>query len=183
MKIALVRHFKVKKKFPKKFLVNYSELTKWFEEYNLAEIEYNPSNLNDNQWNVCYSSPAKRAIETTLILHDSKPLIVSELKELNVLSLMNRKLRLPFIIWGILVRQKSLSNNEITSLFKKDISSFVDLILSKNESNVLIVSHGFVMMYLLKELKKRGFVGRNFNTPINGKIYKYEQLNTNRPLT
>ena len=175
MKVGLVRHYKVKKAFPKKLLVSYSELKNWFDEYELAAIENNQSDLEAVEWNVCYSSPTKRAIETTMVLFNSKPRITSELKELNVLSLMNKKFKLPFIIWGILIRKKALSNNEITSNFKKKISSFVDLLLSKNENNVLIVSHGFVMMYLQKELKNRGFSGSYFKTPINGRIYKYEQ--------
>lgn len=175
MKIGLVRHFKVKKTFPKKLLVGFPEIKKWFDDYDIAEIEYKQLDDETNKWNICYCSPTQRAVKTATILQNNKPIIINELKELNVLNLMNKKSKLPFMVWGLLIRNKSLAVNEITTDFKKGIDSFIDLLLSKNHDNVLIVSHGFVMMYFQKELKKRGFTGDNFKSPENGKIYKYEK--------
>ena len=174
MKIGLVRHYKVKKAYPKKFLVSYAELIKWFYEYDLAEIECNKS-VKTTEWDVCYSSPSKRAIETAMDLHKSKPLIINELKELNVLDLMNEKLKLPFIIWGILIRNKAFSNNKITNDFKKELNLFIDFLLLKSDKEILVVSHGFVMMFLKKELEQRGFSGDKFKLPVNGKIYEYNK--------
>jgi len=173
MKIGLIRHFKVKKAFPKKFLIGFSELKKWFDEYELAEIEFQRLDSEKTKWDICYCSPTQRTIKTATSLYDNKPIIINELKELNVLNLMNKKLKLPFIVWGLLIRNKSLANNELTIDFKKRINSFIDVLLSKDQENVLIVSHGFVMMYLQKEFKKRGFTGDNFKSPENGKVYEY----------
>lgn len=177
MKIGLVRHFRVKKDFPKQFLVNYTELVKWFEEYDYTDIEVvsSENNFKNNRWEICYCSPALRARITAQQLYDNEPTILEELNELNVLSLLNKRLKLPFILWGIIIRNKSLAKNEITLKFQHQIKIFLDKIIMDKAKQVLIVSHGLVMMHLQKELRSRGFKGQGFNIPQNGQLYVFEK--------
>lgn len=176
MKIGLVRHYKVKKDYPSSLFIGYNELVKWFEDYECVDVEVIDSKDGSQsaKWEVCYSSPAERAIKTAKNIFENEPLISDKLRELNVLPLINKRFKLPFLAWGIIIRNKSLAENEITSKFKAGIASFVEKLLSEDKKEILIVSHGFVMMYLQKELKRRNFTGENFKNPENGKIYVFE---------
>lgn len=175
MKIGLIRHFKVKQSFPNKFLVSYDELVKWFDDYESAEIEYPMFDKNDVNWIKCYASSSERATKTAKHIFSGDIIIVDELRELSVLPLMNNKLRLPVLLWGILIRRKSVSRNSLTEQFKNKITFFIDELLKGSEKEVLIVSHGLVMIYLQRELIARGFMGAQFRDPVNGKVYVYER--------
>lgn len=175
MKIGLVRHFKVKHKHPKKLLLTSAELTQWFDGYREAEIEPKEVDLRAVTWGKCLSSPLKRAIETANAIFNGEIKQVDSLKELDLLPLMYKNIRLPLIVWAILIRMKSSSPNSITNKFGNQIHAFVEELLLDNDKNVLVVSHGFVMMFLQKELLKRGFRGDNFKTPTNGKVYMFEK--------
>jgi broad specificity phosphatase PhoE len=175
MKIGLVRHFKVKYTLPQKRLLSRSDLIKWFDEYELNDVEHNDVDLRGIEWKRCFSSPVNRAMYTAERIHAGEIVKVPELKELDILHLMWGKIKLPLILWVILVRMKSSSSNEVTHEFRKKITAFVDGILLKSNEDTLIVSHGFVMMFLQKELARRGFKGDTFRTPENGKAYIYER--------
>ena len=175
MKIGLVRHFKVKQPFPSKFLVSYNELVKWFDDYESGEIEYQPVDKLDANWTKCYASSSERATKTARHIFGDDIILIDSLRELSVLPLMNKKLRLPVLLWGILIRRKSVSRNSLTELFKNKITIFVDELVKGNDKAVLIVSHGLVMIYLQKELIARGFIGTPFRDPDNGKVYVYDR--------
>jgi broad specificity phosphatase PhoE len=57
---------------------------------------------------------------------------------------------------------------------KKQLSETLDNILAGNE-DTLIVSHGGVMMFLRKELMRRGFRGPEFKIANNGQLYVFEK--------
>lgn len=173
MKIGLVRHFKVNLAFPKKILYSKSDLSNWFDAYGIAQVEEKVVDLGGVEWNSCFSSPLYRAIHTAKHIYAGEIIQIEALKELDLLPLLSDKIKMPFIAWGILVRIKFSSENEITAAFRKNISAFVDELLSKKDQNILVVSHGFAMMFLKKELLKRGFKGDKFNLPQNGKLYLY----------
>ncbi|HTF04627.1 MAG TPA: histidine phosphatase family protein [Bacteroidia bacterium] len=175
MKIGLIRHFKVKYTLPKKTFLTRSDLIRWFDEYELNDVEHNEVDLRGIAWKRCFSSPVNRAIYTAEQIHTGEIVKVPELKELDILHLMWGKIKLPLILWIILVRMKSSSSNEVTHEFRKKITAFVDELLLKSNEDTLIVSHGFVMMFLQKELNRRGFKGDRFRTPENGKAYIYER--------
>lgn len=175
MKIGLVRHFKVKHTYPNNVLVSLEEVVHWFEGYESAEIEPILIDLRGIEFSRCYTSSADRALKTSAIIFKGEQTILHELRELDVLPLMNSKRKLPFLMWAILVRIKSFSSNRITDEFRNNILRFLDDLLSKNTEDVLIVSHGFVMMQMQKELRRRGFEGTGFRTPENGKLYVFEK--------
>jgi hypothetical protein len=176
MRIGLVRHFKVNHPIPKGFLIGYKTLTDWFTQYDEADIHHA---IFDNQginWELCYASPMRRAYKTAQHIHKGEILLHDDLCEVNILSLMNKKRRLPIIIWAILIKRKTLSVNSITEATRKKLVDFVDMILKKKEKEILIVSHGFIMMLLQQELLARGFSGKKFSNPANGKMYVFERI-------
>jgi broad specificity phosphatase PhoE len=173
MKIGLVRHFKVKHAYPKKFLVGYDELVKWFDNYDLADIEHQDVGPCGVTWEKCYSSSMPRALKTAERIFSGDIIQRDDLVELNLLPLMNTYSRLPLLLWAMLMRSKSRSSNRVTHEFSAKISAFMDELLRANDQNVLVASHGFVMMFLQKELLRRGFTGDTFKTPANGRIYVF----------
>lgn len=175
MKVGLVRHFKVKHKFPKKVLLTAAEVVKWFEDYEVAELEYKDVDLCRVEWRSCFTSPLERAAKTASTLFNGEIIKADELKELEALPLMNKTIRLPFLVWAIIIRIKFSTSNKITTEFKTKIIAFVDQLIVKHDKDVLIVSHGFVMMTLQKELLKRGFSGNTFRSPAYGKVYVFEK--------
>ncbi|MFN3851828.1 MAG: histidine phosphatase family protein [Spirosomataceae bacterium] len=174
MKIALVRHFKVKKSYPKRFLISYEELVNWFEEYDLAEIEPFEVEKLDASFERCYCSTMKRAKQTATHFYSGEVILQKELEEVSVLPLFSRKIKLPLLFWGIMIRNKTLSENPITLDFRRKIEPFIEKIIEDN-CDTLIVSHGFVMMLTERELRKRGFVGKKIGNPKNGKMYLFER--------
>lgn len=175
MKIGLIRHFKVKHKAPKKILLTASEVIEWFSGYDLADVEHQTVDLKNVNWERCLSSPLPRALTTAKTIFDGEIEIMNELKELAVLPLLNTNLKLPFIVWAIVIRIKSSSENDTLKKFRNTIKTFVDELLLQEEKQTLVVSHGFVMIYLQKELKTRGFKGKGFGSPANAKVYIFEK--------
>lgn len=57
---------------------------------------------------------------------------------------------------------------------KGKIRQALDTILQQGNEDVLIVSHGALMMYMRKELIRKGFRGPSFSTPKNGQLYIFE---------
>ena len=175
MKIGLVRHFKVHHPFPERKLLSKAEVIEWFIGYDNTEtIEYNNVDLSPGDWHHCYSSPMIRAVNTAHHIYDGPIKEVAALKELDILHRLPGKIRLPFLLWGLIVRIKSFSSNKDTDTFKNEIIAFVDKVMEDDESDVLIVSHWFVMRVIRQELIKRGFVGGNFKSNEYGALYVFE---------
>lgn len=175
MTIGLIRHFKVKIKRPRKFLLSADEMIAWFDEYASAAIMHVEVDLRGVDWQHCCSSPLPRAVQTADAIFPGEVVCADILQELNVLPMLHKKLRLPAVIWGIVILIKSTSRNAVTQQFRENISAFVDQLLDKHDRPLMVVSHGFVMMYLQKELLRRGFSGERFRLPENGKVYLFEQ--------
>ena len=175
MKIGLVRHFKVNHPFPDKIFLSKSEVIKWFAEYDKTEnIQYKNVDLYGIDWKQCYSSTMIRSINTANHIYSGEIVKISELQELDIIHRLSDRIKLPFILWGLIVRIKSFSSNNDTDKFKNQIITFVDKILATNKDDILIVSHWFVMRVIRQELIKRGFVGDNFKSNEYGTLYVYK---------
>lgn len=175
MKIGLVRHFKVRHKFSKKLFLSADEMLQWFADYDIADIESGNFDTRGVDWNICYTSPLERATKTARAIFKGEIIDADEVKELNVLHSMKSKLSLPLLIWALWVKSKTLSSKKLTEDYKKGIHNFIDKVLVSPEENVLIVSHVFAMIFLQKELQKRGFKGPDLGTPEHGKVYIFEK--------
>jgi broad specificity phosphatase PhoE len=138
MKVGLTKHFKVKYTYPEKTFIRYKELVKWFAHYESADIEYTEIDLSGIEWHVCYSSATLRALKTAEHIFKSNILKPDELRELEFLPLVNKKLKLPLVLWAMFIRNRSLPSNALANEFAARISAFVDSILSTNQKNILI---------------------------------------------
>ncbi|RZA03610.1 MAG: phosphoglycerate mutase [Sphingobacteriaceae bacterium] len=177
MKIGLVRHFKVNHPFPRKMLLTRSEVVQWFAAYDSTEnIEYKTVDLHNINWKRCYSSTMTRAVNTANYIYSDEVFKIDELKELDILHRLSSRIKLPFLVWGIIVRIKSFLSNKDTDEFRNRIIAFVDKLIEDNESDTLIVSHWFVMRVIRQELIKRGLSGGKFKSNEYGTLYVYESV-------
>jgi len=131
-------------------------------------------------WNKCLASDLFRAAKTAEKIFSGDVILMKNLREVRPYPIFKKNIKLPFLLWIILVKIAWLisheSQLESISDFKRRINAVLDEILSGDEGNILIVSHGALLMYMRKELLNRGFKGPRFNTPANGKLYVYESL-------
>ncbi|EIJ78223.1 hypothetical protein PB1_11704 [Bacillus methanolicus PB1] len=180
MKIGLVRHFKVIRGYPEKKIISQKELFQWIEEYETSDIEDGTVDLGGIEWTKCYSSDVHRAVKTAQQIFSGEIVKMKELREIPMYPLFNRNMKLPFLMWAILVRTAWLINHKSQLETKYDvekrINSVLDLIMQSQNENILIVGHGAFLMMMSKELLKRGFIGKKITRPENGKLYIFEKI-------
>ncbi|MFD0711654.1 histidine phosphatase family protein [Paenibacillus sp. GCM10027626] len=176
-KIGLVRHFKVKHPYPKGRRFSADEVTEWFRAYDQADIEEGETGLGETAWDECYVSVMPRAVRTAELIFGGKLHVKAELREIPAPE-FKFKLKLPFLVWAILIRFSGLFNRRTRADIeeaKARVKTVIDEIMVGQASSVLIVSHAALMHYLRKELKRRGFHGPGFTYADNGKLYLYER--------
>lgn len=174
MKIGLVRHFRVKQDYPKR-LVSAEEVMKWFNEYENAEVEDGETDLLGIEWQSCFTSNLHRAALTADKIFKGSIVRTEQLREVPN-PILSSKLRLPFILWAVYIRLSWITDPKIRVQRKQaesNLKQFLDEVVHRQE-DVLIVSHGAVMMLISKILKKRGFHGPKLGNPQNGKLYIFE---------
>lgn len=174
MKVGLLRHFKVDLKYPRKLLLSYDEVFKWYEQYGKADVVVKPVDISKGSWGKCYASPLHRADVTTRSVYKGEVTVLNDLMELDILPILKGTRRKPFLLWGLMLKIRSTQKNHITEEFEKKLSVFLDNLLAENKCDVLVISHGFVMTYLQQELRKKGFKGKGFRIPDYNKVYIYE---------
>ncbi|HYK71607.1 MAG TPA: histidine phosphatase family protein [Pseudoneobacillus sp.] len=172
MKIGLIRHFRVLHPYPQKKLVETKELLQWFKDYDEAEIEISEVDLLGVDWKYCYSSDLHRSLQTAEYIFPGEVVKRTELREVPITP-FKKRLKLPFLVWAMLVRLSWMTNkekkNEIMKI-REGINKLLDEALAQ-KGETLIVSHGALMIFMAKELKKRGFHGPKLGNPQNGKVY------------
>ncbi|MCC6866078.1 MAG: histidine phosphatase family protein [Ignavibacteria bacterium] len=174
MKIGLIRHFKVNLKYPKKLLLSYNEVFEWYVKYGTADVVVKKIDLSGGDWNKCYASPLLRSEITAKSVYKGEITVLDDLKELDVLPVLKGTSPKPFLLWGLMLKIKSTKKNHITHEFEKKLSAFLDKMLSENNCDVLVISHGFVMTFLQKKLRENGFKGNGFFIPDYNKVYIYK---------
>lgn len=177
MKIGLIRHFKVKRGFPGKMMLKQSELFQWLDEYEKSDIEAGEPDLGGVDWKRCYASDIPRAAKTAEIIYKGNIVQTPKLREIVPRPFFTQDLRLPFLVWPLLVKLAWMTNHdsqETRSGIEQRVANIIGEILAQGKEDALIVSHGAIMMFLRKELLARGFKGPKFGTPDNGKLYLFE---------
>lgn len=174
-----MRHFKVTRGFPKEKLLSARELDRWLDEYDLSDVEIAPVDLGDTQWKRCYVSPLSRARTTAETIYSGELIELEGLREVRPDPILQSDVRLPFLVWPILLRLAWFINHNSQTEGQADVekraSDVLDEILARDEQEVLIVSHGGIMMFLRKELLRRGFSGPKFGYAENGTLYTFEK--------
>ncbi|MGE7761474.1 histidine phosphatase family protein [Peribacillus sp. NPDC097895] len=177
MKIGLVRHFKVAHEFPTGKSVTADDMKQWFMDYDAADIIYGTTLLRAEEWQECYCSDMSRAVKTAKHIYPGTVHRMEELREIPSPPLKG-KVKLPFILWAIWIRSCSLINKQTRAEIKiaeRRINKALDEIFAKGERDVLIVSHAALMVYMRKELIRRGFAGPKFKIASNGRLYVFER--------
>ncbi|WP_078379970.1 histidine phosphatase family protein [Sutcliffiella halmapala] len=177
MKVGLIRHFKVTRGYPNASVTS-DELLKWIEEYDVSEVEENELDLGNVDWKRCYSSDLPRAVTTAKKAFQGDITYLKELREITLAPVFPATKKLPLKLHLLSIRLAWLFNHKSQPVSKAElraqISTTLDTILQEKE-NVLIVSHGGVMMLLRKELLRRGFRGPDFKIANNGELYIFEK--------
>lgn len=179
MRIGIIRHFKVNC-YKKPFMTS-KEFKEWEKNYNESDVTRNDVELMEIKWNKCYSSTLIRAVETAKDVYKGEIIKTNLIRETVIDPIFESNLKLPYWFWAVSARLAWYFNHnsqeESKTSTRKKAREFVDLIEneSMNDSleNILIVTHGFFMYTLQKELKSRGFKGKIVRTPKNGTLYLY----------
>ena len=96
MKVGLVRHFRVRKPFPSGTLGTQAELMRWFDEFDVADVEYGKVEMAGIQWDSCYSSDLPRAVKTAETIYQGEIIQMEALREVRPYPLFaSRDFRLP----------------------------------------------------------------------------------------
>jgi len=170
--IYFLRHFKVKDN--SKSWLNSEEFNQWVKSYDTFELEYNSVVLPKNIDKI-YVSSQNRAIKSADFLNLNYK-INDLLVEVPIKSFIYTRFKLPKWLWlfvGRLAWFFNLKQLETKEETNERIENFIQN-LDMN-SNILIISHGFFMILLLKKLKKIGYRGDIPRRIGNGKVYILEK--------
>lgn len=181
MIIGLVRHYKVAYK-PEYEWMTSKEFNQWVKNYDLSEIHIpNQSITNHVQWDVCISSNLSRATKTSEIIFKGPIIKTDQLREIGMRSVIQTSIKLHYYVWQMIARlawffshKSQEESRRQTRLRARNIVN--EMIENHHESNVLVVSHGAFMKYLITELSRRGYTGKRSFTPRNGEIYTFVKM-------
>ncbi|WP_411349957.1 histidine phosphatase family protein [Paenibacillus sp. WLX2291] len=156
-------------------MVTVSELVTWLEEYDVAEIELGTTDLRGLNWELCFASDLPRAIKTAQSIYSGEIIIMPELREITPPT-FNTELRFPFIGWAAFARIAPLLSRRYKRMVAEAnarIDRALDVILASEAEHILIVSHWALMLYMRKQLIKRGFTGPRMRMVENGKLHLF----------
>ena len=171
MKIVIIRHGKV----------NYT-WNKWYtsEGFDQACSEYNDAPIIEERYKVpdieyqnIIISELSRTHETAENLHVNAKLKKTALiNEVPLKSSKDTKLRIPLWYWNISGRLQWFFNSSRQSegrrQTRKRARRFAGILINGNK-DCLVVTHGFYMHTLLREMKKMGFsIGKAHSNYKNG---------------
>jgi broad specificity phosphatase PhoE len=177
MRIGLARHFPVRLSWPTGWPTA-QELHDWRACYDAAPITPLPVADETEHWQGCLASDLPRALLTAAALFRGEITPLPELREAETVPMPTGPLRLPVRAWRLLYQmawafgfrsQKALRDD-----FHARIRTVADLIESR-QANTLVVSHAGTMIYLRRELVRRGYQGPGFGIPEHGRVYVLER--------
>lgn len=178
MKIGLIRHFKVNYP-PQKIFMNSDDFKRSMDDYDSSPVISKEINVDPNDWDICYTSTMSRAITTAKAFYPGKIVLTEDIREVQMYPRFKSNLKFLSIFWGIMARiswrRSHPSQVESFHYTKERIDSFYDTVNSRNEENILVVTHGFFMRLLAEKLKKEGFKGKYDPIPKNGVLYIFEK--------
>jgi hypothetical protein len=180
IRIGLMRHFPVTYKLRK--FSSSAMFDQDMEAYNTSPVTIINTNSDSKNWSICYTSNMKRADETGRHIFKGEIKTTPLLREVPLQAGFKTNLKLPLFFWATLGRIQWLFNSEKQPETKKmslnRAKSFISELNSnlEDKKNILIISHGFFMMNLKKELYRAGFRGRNFMKAKHGIIYSFEKI-------
>jgi broad specificity phosphatase PhoE len=177
MRVGLVRHFKVSEPMPSGWLTAL-ELQEWRERYDLAELCPFEVAIDSESWARCYASDLARAEATARRIYFGEIQLTAELREAEFGLFPTGRWRFPVWVWRIVLRLAWMTGHSSQRQFRDDFRSrvrrMVDMIDSY-ETDALLVSHAGMMLYLRKELLRRGYRGPRFSIADHARLYIFER--------
>jgi len=178
MRIGLARHFLVPHR--KSAALDSDGFASWIAWYddiaNEATVEREPG----HPWDLCYCSDLRRAHVTATTIHTGHVETTPQLREVPFGPAFRSKAPLPLYLWQALARvgwyvgHRAQPEGRIETVTR--VKKFLDMICTTHaDKNVLIVSHGFLMQLLARDLRRRGFRGRVPLRPSGGATYVFER--------
>jgi len=171
--ITLLRHFRVKDSCEKK-LFSSDEIDRWVDLYDTYDLDYHDVLFTHPQ--KVYTSALSRAKRTAEFL-DLEYEEITLLNEVSAKAFVDTKWRFPKLLWFAVGRVywssgrvKKSESKEETFQRARDVA---DIMIGSDDVSIMIVSHGFFMRVLAKELRERGFEGEMDRHPRNGKPYLF----------
>ena len=165
MKITIIRHQKVKMKWPS--WCDSVAFDQACMEYDVSEIfSLHAENVTDE---AIYVSGMRRSADTAKALFPNSHFILLEsIREVPLRSFWDCKIKLPLWIWNVMGRvQWKLCIRKQQESFEQTRQRALEVIkyLESKDEDCILVTHGFFMRTLIKELKKKNYKIENGNGP------------------
>lgn len=174
MRIGLARHFPVSVPWPTGWRTS-AELQAWRAHYDIAEVNPFPVADETPRWSRCYVSDLPRAETTARALFRGEITRLPALREAEFGPFGTGELRLPVWVWRMVIRLAWLSGHSsqrhLRDAFFTRVNAVAELIEAQSEE-VLLVSHAGMMLYLRKELIRRGFRGPRIGIAKHAWVYE-----------
>ncbi len=178
MRIGLVRHFPVQEPWPSGWLTS-EHLQRWRVRYDASEAIVRPLEVRAIAWQRCFSSDLKRAYVTAQAAYSGAIVQTTLLREVETLPLATGRLRLPLWGWRWVIRLAWLTGHKSQRPARDELHRRVRAmaeLLEAEPVDKLVVSHAGMMLFLRKELLRRGFQGPGFRLAQHGRLYLLERL-------
>ena len=168
MKVIIIRHGTVAYDWVRTY--SSSEFDKACIQYDKAPIMRMSYDIPDFDAQQVYVSTLPRSRDTALEIFGNKDFICTELAdEVPLGSSFNCRIELPLWFWNITGRVQWFLNFNRQTEGRKETKArarkFVEL-LNTDVSDSAVITHGFYMLTLVKEMRKAGFrisrSGRNY---------------------
>jgi hypothetical protein len=176
-RIGLIRHFPVAEGLPQGW-VTAGELLQWRERYDTSATLVRPVDLGSESWAECLCSDLPRAVATAEAAYAATGAIerTGILREATFAPFATGALRLPLWVWRWVLRLAWTlgfpSQRACRDEFRSRVKAAAD-VLEARQSDVLVVSHAGMMVYLSAELRRRGYVGPKLRMPEHAVLYTF----------
>jgi hypothetical protein len=177
MKIGVARHYKIPyRKWRWINSTGYADFLRWYDG---SEGRPQPRHPSAAMWQQCFSSDLLRAVETAARLTAVPATFMPMLREIPQAPPFDTRLKLPLVVWHVLSRIAWWCNHPSQPEGRREAvrraARIVDFLRRQPaDQPVLIVTHGFLMYVLRRELKRSGFAGWIPTHPKCGEVYMYQ---------
>jgi broad specificity phosphatase PhoE len=178
MEIGVVRHFPVPHRRYKWVTgKGFDEWIKWYD--NEAEVKVLQSPEITDSWDYCYCSDMRRARITASTLYKMDIVTRQDLREVPF-AVFPFFLPLPVMAWKVLSRlgwwaYMGFQTESRDKSLKRSREVINSILKSHSGDRVLLVTHGFFMQYINKELLRSGFKGHIPIHPEGGSVYIFSR--------
>jgi broad specificity phosphatase PhoE len=177
MRIGVARHFQIP--HSRMTWMDGPGFDAWAEWYDTTEVRATEVPAAGNEWQHCYCSDLPRALFTARTIYNGNIEATPLLREVPYTSFLPRRLTFPLAFWLAASRvgwwMGHRAQRETRAQTKRRILEFVRKLKEEHpDRDVLIVTHGFFMQWLEKELVRAGFKGTVPVRPHGGIIHFFE---------